>query len=285
MSIKDKILGKAATEEAPSAEEAIRAHTEADAKVKELTAKQAAMRKELYELDEQLNKAALLSDTAPYKKLLAKKAELEAELDRNHRAMKVAGATRDKAADDLHAAKFEDIIKQGKRFNNSRAKAAKKMQDAIAAFNEGWREFHSDTDKLVAFGGPALGANGGFGGTLLTRLHITDAVTQELSRVSSPPPLDTSALPALPGARIITLGNPSKLQTLVEQVEQANEYILRKLSMRPSEAAKPVQPKAEQKPVEAAKPTDPDDAILSQPSGATVSAEMVQATLGRVRMS
>lgn len=285
MSIRDKILGKGATdEETPTAEEAIRAHTDADAKVKELTAKQAAMRKTFYELEEQLDKA--VSDEPTYKKLLAKKAELEVELDRNHRAMKLAGAERDKAADDLHKAKFDDIIKQGKKLNAGRANAAKKMQDAIAAFNEGWREFHANTDKLVAFGGPALGANGGFGGTILTRHHIADHVVQELSRVSSPPPLDSSAPPALPGANAITLSNPNKLTTLVEEVDKANEYIIRKLSMRPSEAAKPKAVPAPKSVEKKVTPTpDPDDALLEQSGGPSVNAAQVMATLGRVRMS
>jgi hypothetical protein len=284
MSIKDRILGKDKDEAELLVEKSLADFEAAREDAITLEARQTSLRHDLEQLEVQLDEAALKKelrgDTKAYDDLQEKIGKIKDALETNLRAIRAAGVKRDAAADALHRAKHSDILKQAHRFNAMRLTAAKKIAESIAMMNEGWQALHLTNAKLAAFAGPALYSNGGTGGTFTSRQDVIDAVTQELSRVSSPPPLTTKGAPALPGARNVVVGNPSKLPPLVEQVEAANAYVMRKLEARPSEIAQASPPKPKPKVEQPAAPVE-----VAQPAGPSFSADMVQAGIKRVHMS
>jgi hypothetical protein len=234
MSIKDAIKDAIKGEEKSDAEDALRRYEEANDKVKELDAVQTTKRQELYTIESKLEDAALLADTKPYDALKARIAKIEEELERNGRAQKAAGRARDQAADDLHKAKAADIIKQARKYNNARTRAAELMAEGIAKFYAGWSEFHTTSEKLATFGGPALQANGGYGGLAVIRQDIANVAVQELSRVSAPQVLDNKAVPGLPGSRVMALsGNRARLRKRLRS-RSNNRSRLSRMSNRPN---------------------------------------------------
>lgn len=289
MGIKERILGKDKDNDDTLVEQALKDFEEARENAITLEARQTSLRHELEQLEVKLDDAALKKelrgDTKEYDALTSQIAKVKDALDTNLRAIRAAGAKRDAAADALHKAKKSDILKQAHRFNATRARAAAKIAEGIAAMNEGWQLLHITNEKLASFAGPALYSNGGTGDCIVARQDAYDAVTQELSKVSSPPPLNPSATPALPGARNVLLGDPSKLPSLVEEIEKANNYIMKKLETRPSEIAQAAPPKPVTTSSLSRNNVILEPAASEQPSGPTVSADMVQAGIRRVRMS
>ncbi len=191
-------------------------------------------------------------------------------------------ATRKKltaAQDALHVAKFADRERKVTEYNRRRDKHTAKAAEHLAAL---YKE-HTNVIELgreIANEFPELTMN--HVGTMVAAGEWLRALEVEIARVTSPgilPP--TMAIPALPGGRVYALGgNPTNAVPLIEVMTKAGAELLRRIVAKPLPGPPVEKSKASPAPVAA----DPDAAIL-EAAGPTLSAEQVQAGLGRRRLA
>lgn len=257
--------------------------------VSDLEAKQVQMRAALAAVEERRDRAALPDDmggnTKEYERLDKEAARLETELKKNLAAIREAGRRKVEAEGALRSQRAADDIKNAKKFGKNIVEANEQIATGLAQAVAGWEKLHSNAER-IALWRPELTERAG--GLLIRRNEILAAVEAEIYRISAPPPLDASATPIFPGGRALLLaGNPSKLKTLLDVAKEAADYLARKVEALASEPTTPVV-KPEPKPQAAKVERDPDgldDAPPTQPNGPRISADMVMASKGRVKMS
>lgn len=242
----------------------------------ELVAKQTTLRKKFADAEEARDRYAL-DDDDRYKKLDQEAQRIDGELKKNLAALREAGRRKAEAEEALNATRGTASIAIAKDFSAKRLAAMKKIADGIALAVEGWREHH-DLNANVMLWQPDLGQH--IGGLLLGRNDVTSMVEQELWRLSAPPPLDGSAPPPFPGARVLMLaGNPNKLKPLVEVATEANDYLVRR-----AEGLK-AQPVTSPQKVERPKAETPKADPQAETALPNVDASHIMAGLGKRRMS
>lgn len=252
----------------------------------DLTAKQTQMRAALAKVEEARDRAALPDDMGgnakEYDRLDKEAGRLETELKKNLAAIREAGRRRVEAEASLRKQRAADDIKNAKKFGKNIIEANEQIVAGLAQAVAGWQKLHANAER-IALWRPELTEKAG--GLLIRRDEIRHAVEAEVYRISAPPPLDAAAKPIFPGGHVMLLGgNPSKLKTLIDVAKDAAEYLVRRVeglttSPAPAPAATAPQPaKAERD------PDGLDDAPPVQPSGPTVNAAQVMATIGRRRL-
>jgi hypothetical protein len=255
----------------------------------DLTAKQTQMRAALAKVEEARDRAALPDDMGgnakEYDRLDKEAARLETELKKNLSAIREAGRRKADAEVALRKQRATDDIKNAKKFGKNIIEAAEQIAAGNAQSVAGWQKLHSNAER-IALWRPELTQRAG--GLLIRRDEIRAAIEAELYRISAPPPLDATATPIFPGGRTLLLaGSPSKLKSLLDVAKEAADYLVRRveaLAATPAPAPAPAQSKPQPAKVER-DPDGLDDAPPTQPSGPTVSAAQVMATVGRVKMS
>ena len=142
------------------------------------------------------------------------------------------------------------------------AQRLKHVQGLVAAIDAAHREHQKLHDVELKLLGTFESLAVNHGGTLLSINERLRALEAELARVSSPPPLDSGACPALPGARSYSFGNPASAEPLMAVMEAANAVLIRLVSADAATSQAPAM-------------VDEDDAILALPpdnAGQTVDA-------------
>lgn len=254
--------------------------------VADLEAKQVQMRAALAKTEEERDKAALPADMggddAKYQKLDKEAQRLDAELKRNLAAIREAGRRKVEAEALLRKQRAGADLKNARKFGRQRQEAMDEIAAGLAQAVRGWQRHHELNERILIWR-PELAMNAG--GLLLRKDEIRMAVEMELSRISSPPPLDAKAPPIFPGGRAMILaGNPTKFKPLPDVAKEANDYLARKVEQlaAPQPAAAP-----QSEPSKAAPAVDPDDGLLTttQPTDAPAqpkfTAAQVMASLGR----
>lgn len=243
--------------------------------------------RELREAKAEAGKAALDLENGKvtrkeYDALARKVGDLEAERSQKLFAAARARQELSDAKQALFEAKASDRRHEAENFAAQRKRHVAEIVDAIAAFWKARQALHNVNEKIgQAFGSSILLQHMG---TLLSADEMQRAIEVELARVSSRGPLAGNVCPALPGSKQYILGgNSAKAMPLVEVIEQANGALVKRAVT--GYVGDP-QPKPQAKPAPAPTANDPDDAFLQGPPvGPTVSADQIQATLGRRKMA
>lgn len=283
MSLSEKLKLKLALD--PDIEAAITTSQDTAKLESELSAKQTALLVALDKAEAARDRAALPDDAGgnskEYVKLDAEVQRIVAERNRNLAAMREAGRRKAEAETVLRKSRAGADLKTAKKFAKLRMEAMKEIVDGIAMAVEGWQKHHEYNDRTVAWR-PELTSHAG--GLLLRRDEIRAAIEAEIARLSAPQPLDGAATPIFPGGRSLLLGgNPQKAKPLIEIATEANAYLERRIEDLNNAPVKVPAPAP--KPVATAPGEADPDALILETSGPTLSADQIQASLGRRRLA
>jgi hypothetical protein len=159
-------------------------------------------------------------------------ATARSELARAESALVAAQARLGDAHQASHLVSHASRIRHAKRLLVARAKHYVLMADHIAGFADEFRRSLAANEKIFSGiswprGIPDMGA--GLGPHVLLNL-----LARELARAHPTNPITRAQHPNLPGAESDpNFGDPSKLRSLVDEVEASNSYILELVSAVP----------------------------------------------------
>jgi hypothetical protein len=175
---------------------------------------------------EEADQSISSGDDSKYNAVVAEMAALHQEIDRLQSAM-VGATNRNKEAREAEqraaAASLREHIS---KLLEQRLPVAEKIEKAITALVQAWRELIELSDKaLTAYGGPPPS------GLALSNFELSQLLAAELFRLGSVPPITGRPVigrqvPSLPTPRspdFMLQGMPERITPLRVQIERANE--------------------------------------------------------------
>lgn len=170
-------------------------------------------------------------DRAPYEKLEADIAQTNGQIQILDHAIGAADEKISEALARVNAAKRAEKARTCRRLLNKRKRSITDIQGALCTLAYAYPEAFNTNDELMQLFDVLTVPEG----TMLTIREIEAAAARELLRLTKPDPIKG---PFVPGAARDLLVNPTEITPLLEDLEQADNAILKALEP----TAEPVKP-------------------------------------------
>jgi hypothetical protein len=181
-------------------------------------------------------KAATLQEitgkAGDYEKLTKNADKLRNDLQRKRDSLVGLRDLIAEAKAEAHKLGVEGLLKMQRRINNQRKKAAEEFVDTIGKAIKAAVKLHELNGKnILAW---PIGTVGQVpNGAILGDRELEDAIVNEITRQAPYDPINQRF--TFPGSHVIVAqGAPHTYRTLVQEIEQANDYLLRRIEIVPT---------------------------------------------------